>query len=583
MSKQFHSSLRWIKVLIAASTLFAFFASMPASPTSTVSAQSGERTMTITMPAAQQVHAPRLNSPPVVPAAEKARLQTEQSKFHQRGPATRANPRAASRAGVPNIPTTTSRAAAATARPRAGASTDAAGTFTLFQNTDLHSVVGSTTSVIAEPSAGNIGSAVLETGNWFAAVSTDGGSTFGYIDPFATFPSSNGGFCCDQSVIYSPSRDVMLWTLLYAPNSSGNIIRLATAQGEAALEAPSIPFYYYDFSPQVLGFPAGDWYDYPQMALGTNYLYITANVFRSDRVTFDGTVVLRLPLDPLPSGGSLSYTAFTTSYFNATPVQGATDTMYWATQADTATLRVYTWPETGDISAANITHTAYPDPSNLTSYTCPLTDGTQNWCGRLDDRVQTGWVSNGLMGFMWSAPKGSGGFGTFSYPYVQILFVNPSTVANVGESTMYSLDYAYAYPGAGINAAGHVAGTLFYGGGTTAPRLAAFIWDTFSVPAYPQIPGTWELHDVAASSQGPLLSQCPTNSPYCWGDYLAARQDHSNRYTRFLWIATGFTLQGAGLTDVHPYYLRFGREWNDPTAVEVRDKTLYFPIISKSQ
>jgi hypothetical protein len=436
--------------------------------------------------------------------------------------------------------------------------------------------------VVAEPSVANIGSAVLETGNWFAALSTDGGNTFGYLDPRTTFPASYGGFCCDQSVLYDPSRNLVFWTLMYVPNATGNIIRLAIAHGEAALETTPIPFYYYDFSPRALGLPADDWYDYPQMALGSNYLYITANVFTSGGL-FHRTVVLRLPLDGLAAGLGLDVDGFMTTYFNATPVQGANTTMYWATQVNMSTLRVYKWPEgTLSFSAVNITHTSYPDSSNPANYTCPLTGGVQDWCGRLDDRVQTGWLSGGILGFVWNAPKGPGGFGTFVYPYLQFLFVNSSTGMFAGESTMWNSAYAYAYPSAGLNAWGHVAGTVFYGGGAKPPTLAAFLWDNYSSPPYPQIPTAWDLHDIpgAASSQGPTEPTCPN----CWGDYLSTTIDHTSVFSRFIWVATGFTLQGGGTNSyVHPYYLRFGREANDPVTVELNNKPLYLPVLSKFQ
>ncbi len=577
------SSLRcWCRVLVFVCALTALFLSLPPGPTPTVRAQSGERKLTLSMKAPARVRVARLNSPPVVPDKDKARLRASQAQMHRRGPATRVNTSAGTRAPA-SVPATAPRAAAAVDRPHVGQSVNAPETFTLFQNTDLKPGVGNNTSVVNEPSVGNIGSAVFETGNWFAAVSVDGGSSFGFLDPRGQdiLPNSHGGFCCDQSVIYDPSRDLMLWTRMYARDATGNTVRLAVFHGEAALETSPILFDNYDFQPQDIGMPAGDWYDYPQIALGNNYLYFTANAFKSD-LTFDGTVVLRLPLDGLASGLGFDYTGFVLGYFNLTPVQNAANTMYFATQNDSATLRVYQWPEGGDVTAFNVSHMYYPDPSILANYTCPLTGGIQDWCGRLDDRVLTGWLSGGVLGFMWNAPKGIGGFRTFAYPYVHVLFVNASSMTSAGEFPLYSDDCAFAYPAAAVNAAGHVAGTLFYGGGDIPPTVAAFIWDNYSPTPYPQIPATWELHSIpgAIGTQGPTEPLC-TN---CWGDYLAARRDYTSRYSRYLWIATGFTLQGGGNEeDIHPYFFRFGREWNDPVAVADRDRIQYFPIITKSE
>ena len=35
------------------------------------------------------------------------------------------------------------------------------------------------------------------------------------VDPFTALPSAAGGFCCDQVVLYEPSRDIWIWILQY--------------------------------------------------------------------------------------------------------------------------------------------------------------------------------------------------------------------------------------------------------------------------------------------------------------------------------------------------------------------------------
>src|SRR5207244_1054483 len=105
----------------------------------------------------------------------------------------------------------------------------AAGSFAIFHSTDLGSGTG---SIIAEPSVGSSGVGVLETWNWYAAVSMDGGADFSYLNPYTMFPSSYGGFCCDQTAYYEPSRDLYFWILQYSPDgSNNNAIRVAWAHG----------------------------------------------------------------------------------------------------------------------------------------------------------------------------------------------------------------------------------------------------------------------------------------------------------------------------------------------------------------
>jgi hypothetical protein len=55
------------------------------------------------------------------------------------------------------------------------------------------------------------GNVVFYTGNWYAALSSDGGNTFQYVDPFTAFPDPpNMGFCCDQVVQYIPQIDTFV-------------------------------------------------------------------------------------------------------------------------------------------------------------------------------------------------------------------------------------------------------------------------------------------------------------------------------------------------------------------------------------
>src|SRR5262249_45887952 len=55
-------------------------------------------------------------------------------------------------------------------------------------------------STALEPCAAKSGDTVMVVGNWFATVSSAGGSMF--LDPFSFFPPAGTGFCCDQSVVY---------------------------------------------------------------------------------------------------------------------------------------------------------------------------------------------------------------------------------------------------------------------------------------------------------------------------------------------------------------------------------------------
>src|SRR3984893_2423749 len=71
---------------------------------------------------------------------------------------------------------------------------------------------------VGEPSLSVNGDVVFYTGNWYAAISSDGGNTFKFIDPKGMAQPADPPemtFCCDQVVNYMPSIDTFVWLLQY--------------------------------------------------------------------------------------------------------------------------------------------------------------------------------------------------------------------------------------------------------------------------------------------------------------------------------------------------------------------------------
>lgn len=185
-----------------------------------------------------------LPEPPQLSFEEQQRLEQAIEQTHFPGPRPSPSKDAAATLAVsPSVPPTGK--AASPAKMVMDAAPLAPGTFTLFQNVDLGAGAPSSyTSVVGEPSVGNNGTAVFQTGNWYAALSTNNGATFSFVNPFTTFPSVNGGFCCDQSVLYNQSRDLLFWLMMYSPDSNTNTLRLAIAKGQSTLSSGT--WYYYD-------------------------------------------------------------------------------------------------------------------------------------------------------------------------------------------------------------------------------------------------------------------------------------------------------------------------------------------------
>jgi hypothetical protein len=144
------------------------------------------------------------------------------------------------------------------------------------------------------------GNVVFFTGNWYAALSTDGGKEFSYVDPRLTAQPSDppeSSFCCNQVVNYIESIDTFVWILEYGPDSGDNIHRLAFAKTE---EVPRGRWHVFDITARSLGVP-GAYLSFPDLAVGTNFLYVTTNVNLGSRF---GAAVVRMPLSHFVSGNS---------------------------------------------------------------------------------------------------------------------------------------------------------------------------------------------------------------------------------------------------------------------------------------
>lgn len=419
------------------------------------------------------------------------------------------------------------------------------GDFMLSHATDLGA---SKAALVAEPSVARWNNLVFETWNWNAGVSTDGGSTFSYINPKRKFPSKWGGFCCDQVVYYAPSRGIFVWVMMYNEDSNGNNgIRLAVTDA-AGLATGA--FWYWDITPKQLHLKSGINFDQPDIAGSDNFLYMEVEEFnanKGDRYN-KRSDVLRFSLDDLANKFLPGYDFYSTPLFGPGMTSGAHATMYFAAHVDNDTLRVFSWPESAvpsGVTSVDVDHSAYPLNR---PYRCPTVfDPKANWCGRADDRLTNGWVASGVVGFHWNASQGSGGLGVFPYPYDHVVRLNESTKALLSEPIVWSADVAWIYGAVSPNARGDLGGSILYGGGLYYESCAVLLWDWNSGGFWQTPYGVW--------------SDSVPNLPL-GGDYLSSYPNAGNSNT---WSATCYTLQGGGDNkNVHPWYLSFGREGDAP-------------------
>ncbi|MEO5583124.1 MAG: hypothetical protein ABIR66_10550 [Saprospiraceae bacterium] len=403
-------------------------------------------------------------------------------------------------------------------------------TVTLKKNVQITDVAtADTASHVCEPSAAINGNVIFYTGNWFAAVSIDGGTTFKYINPYSTFPDPAGmGFCCDQVVHYVKSIDTFIWLLQYTQDTSGkNIQRIAYA---TTSKVKTGNWRFFDISPVSLGLAAGTWIDFPDLSTSTNNLYMTSNNFKSG--TFKACVVARIKLTSF-STNTLSATSFISTTFGSLRVaQNCGTTAFFVGHKSTSALRVFSWKESSvsptfkDITVASWA----PGP-----YTSVTPDG-KDWLQRADPRHIGAALAGNELWFSWGSNKG--GANNRPQPFVQISRINATTLTLIENVNLWDPAHAIFYAGLSTNSNNEVGVSFAMGGGTAFPGHYVGI-----------MTGTRRLVNTFTGNRGPSDNK--------WGDYLTVRRNYPNQK---LFCATGYVLRsGSGVSDATPNVTIFGR------------------------
>jgi hypothetical protein len=386
--------------------------------------------------------------------------------------------------------------------------------------------VSTSKSHVLEPAVANDGKYVFFTANWFSARSANNGTSWTYVNPYSDFPS----FCCDQDVVHDPARRAIIWFRQGVPDAGGvNSIKVSVSTDGAA------NFCTYTFSPTNLNASwTTQWFDYPHLSLSNDFLYIATNMFNAADV-FQRSLMIRMPLDELSTCAAFTY-SWKTGTGTWTPVDGATDNMYWAQHINNTTLRVFKWPESSTTSTyKDVTVPAW----STNAISCITTDG-YDACARSDNRILSGWRSDWksipgvkMLGFFWNV----GADQTFLKPYTNAALIREDTRAYIDRPYIYSSSLAYIYASGAPNARGHI-GISVTGVGSY-PNHYVGVRDDFS--------SSWTMELVTTGLKGPNDNK--------WGDYSRVRP-HSPAGLN--WVATGWTLDSSFVSV--PKFVVFGRD-----------------------
>jgi hypothetical protein len=426
---------------------------------------------------------------------------------------------------------------------RAFAAQAAADDLTLVTNTELPEPgLQQLASNVDEPSVAVNGDVVLFTGNWYAARSIDGGHTFQYLDPFTAFPDPpNLGFCCDQVANYIASIDTFVWLLQYGPKSgpqADNIQRLAFATTD---EVRTGQWHLFDITTKVLGV-AGQFLDFPDLAVGANSLYVTTNIFTPNGDSA-GAAVVRIPISSIGQG-QVTAQPFVSSTLNSFRVaQNCGPTAYFAAHQDTSTLSVFTWDEGKPTPIPHLVEVARWIAGN--GFPSRTPDG-RTWLDRADPRITGATLAGTDLYFAWGVNTGSN---HRTQPFIQIARIDANDLTLLENINVFDPDSATCYGALSSNADGEVGISYMIGGGPRFPSHVVGI-----------LTGNRKDTITAAGDSGPQPN--PRNNAGEWGDYLTVRPVFPDQK---LFAATGYTLKGganASNLNATPRFVVFGRASN---------------------
>jgi len=411
-----------------------------------------------------------------------------------------------------------------------------------------------TTSTTTEPSGGaTAGGVVFATANWIAAYSTNGGASFQHADPSTAFPNDAVGFCCDQIVVYVPSIDRFVWFL---QGGGDNGYRLAVASPAQVISNGVNGWTYWNLLPSVFGATAGTGFDYPDLSVGDNYLYMSWDAGDPcPKGCNSGHQVARTSLAGLQAGGTITidFTNPNTDQnvaWGSHLTQNPGDTIYWAGHYSNKQLRVFSWTEGSNIYYwQNVPIYSWANNSPLTSET---PDGvnwvnflfnptTQNPKGGFPDNSVLGATRSGSQLWLaWSA----GTDNNFPQPHVEMVTLDLSNNLNlIQQVQIWNNFITFAYPALATNACTGEIGLSLESGGDSVyfENHVVGFWGDFTV------------YQTTGSNLGDAR----------YGDYVSIRQmPGTDANPGNLFAAFGFGINtnahAPGFTsDVH--YVQFGR------------------------
>lgn len=360
---------------------------------------------------------------------------------------------------------------------------------------------------LAETTAVNEGPHVFYMGNTHTEYTTNIGVNAFVNIPIPGGPAATPFVCCDPDAVYDKARGVTIYALLYLDGGvfSGAVRLFIRRQIPLANDCT------YDYVPG-----AGIVPDYPHLGLSNNFLYLTTN----NGFTH---VIRRYNLDHLVDCVATPVTQVSVTpgvgQRVVVPVNGATDTIYWAYHESATVLRIWHWAETAGGPSSVLKAV---DAHNHVNPDCRGGVNNTDWIERSTSYSITGFrtrgaVGGGKLGFWWNATPDA------SHNQAHVHAAIFRDISSLGfpllaQPHIFKSDGCFGYPNVASNARGDFGIVVGFGGraggGGSAVRGHAGIDDDYT-------PGVGVFGTVFAFGSA---THNPDGEEPRWGDYHSTKR-----------------------------------------------------------
>jgi hypothetical protein len=437
---------------------------------------------------------------------------------------------------------------------------------------------------VGEPSFAIAPNLIFFTGNHYAAKSIDG-SSWEFVDPnfdfkgieavpgnmtnTTTIPITIPLFKADQHVEYEPNEELLFWIRqgehALISDTFTNVDRLAVSRDANTWAV-------FDLIPTDLlsDVSPGAVFDYPDIVLADDYLYLTTTFYDNFAEEPDDGVygaIFRFPISDFlavfdnTQASSIRYEIVLDREVNSiAPVDGSSNPMYLGAHLpeETSIMKLYSW----DKNMPTLQSLEIP----ISSWNAINEPGICNekqeywWCkANTSSRIRSAWLYDNTINFLWNAVMSSDS-GVSWVPYVD------SATFHLEKDFFYERKYhiaetnrpwIFAAASPGIN--GQIGASSYYVDITKpSPDTTPILNMAFGI--FNTDTGKWEMTPLLESTAPlPVLNEncVPVPTEFCandynFGDFLTTRPSSG---TSYLWDLGGYIITGEYYYDVIPYLI----------------------------